>query len=157
MCCNSPFMCDHTHPYYSNHSTQVRLKSLSQDFHDVNPTCKHAFINLKYLTILPCLYFACHHFSATPHFDVYFVTIFENMSWWHDVKCGVSLLMIQLKIEWQIWHRGTGLPDWSTNMRWKEGRSDPRLSKSWNRKKYNRLDKQLLKHSFQLLILILSD
>ena len=43
-------MYDHPHLRYSNHSQQERRKRLNQDFHDVNPTGKHAFLDLEYLS-----------------------------------------------------------------------------------------------------------
>ena len=97
-----------------------------------------------------------HYFSAPPPSDIYFVAIFKMISRWHNVKCEISPLMIQLWIELRIWRQGAGLPDWSTNVRSKEGKSDPRLTKSWNQKKYNRLEKELLKQSWELVIVFLS-
>ena len=44
-------MHDQPYPIYSNHSQQEKLKPLNQDFHDINPTCKHAFLDLEYLSI----------------------------------------------------------------------------------------------------------
>ena len=59
-------MNDHPHLHYSNHSQQEKLKPLNQDFYDVNPTCKLAFLDFGCLSKFSYLYFACHVFSASP-------------------------------------------------------------------------------------------
>ena len=38
-------MCDHPQLRYSNHSQQGILEALNQEFHDINPTSKHAFLD----------------------------------------------------------------------------------------------------------------
>ena len=43
-------MHDHPHLRYLNHCQQERLKLLNQDLHDLNPTCKHAFLDLDGLS-----------------------------------------------------------------------------------------------------------
>ena len=59
-------MKDHAHLRYSNHSQQEKLKPVNQDFYDVNPTWKLAFLDLGYLSIFSYPYFACNVFSASP-------------------------------------------------------------------------------------------
>ena len=72
-------MYDHPHPCYLEHRQQGKLKPLNQDFHDINHTCKHAFIDLEHLSrfrrhILIVMIF------RHPPFDVDFVTIVKMMS-----------------------------------------------------------------------------
>ena len=127
-------MYDHLHLCYLYHSTHERLKPLSKDFHDVNPTCKHAFLYLEYLSRFSYPYFASHDFAASSLFDVYFVAVFVMISWWQRAKCGISPLMFQQKIESWTWRQSIGPPDCPTNVRSKEGKSDPRLTKGHHQK-----------------------
>ena len=46
-------MYDQAHPRYLNDSQQEKLKPLKQNFRDINPTCKHAFLDAEYLSIFP--------------------------------------------------------------------------------------------------------
>ena len=73
-------MFDLPYLHYFNHNQQESLKTWDQDFHDVKPTCNHAFLDPNHLSIFLYPYFACHNFSATsPASDVYFAAFFKLM------------------------------------------------------------------------------
>ena len=95
--------------------------------------CKHDFLDLYHLSrfhnlILIAMIF--RHFF----FEVCFVSIIKVMSWWWNVKFGLSPLMCWLKIEWRSWRQQIEPPNWLTNVRSSEGKGDLLLTKITNRR-----------------------
>ena len=70
-------MYDPPHPCYLGQSQQGKLKPLNQNFHDINHTCEHDFIDLEHLSRFPSHIWIAIIFRHSP-FDVDFVTFFLN-------------------------------------------------------------------------------